>query len=584
SGSTDRFNIIGFNGDSTVQQSTDAIYPAEGRWYCIEFYVKVHSLKGEYRAWINGIEQMAIIDVNNTRYDWGINRIRIGLTSTINVQHVVTLHCDMVAISTKYIGPFYEFGVIGSAEETPAITNFYWLFGNQSITYKTLSPSGIKGFVDVDLFEGLVVWTRNGGYDADAIKTFAKTRIVIAHILDFCNVLYLGLSSSTQIVTASTVTYTTDWGSFKSGDLVAIRNETGNKNTLTAVSSTALSSFSNISIIAQYDSTRIAFFHMNGTKAKSGFYVMDLDATTPETEWVGIWHLFPAIKMVSNFPTGKYARWMANGVNWWSLDWIYNRIGTLVNENNGILDKLVIGKSVQGRDIVAITMGTGSKNIIIDGCIHGNEKATAFSALRIVELLIEFYRTDSWWRSKLDNDWRIFIIPVLNPDGFVANTRENVNGKDLNRQFPPGATTTEPEAWALRWLMGNYTPTVYINMHEGYYWYPNYLIYGNYESGSNKVATVNALKAANQTFTSLKHWGWFDEQEMHVWIGKVYVIAQGGVDSMAIAYASYQYAASCMLVESIVWSNSYKTRQSLWAMDYYCTIVLAFLQNNGRVS
>ncbi|MEM2506182.1 MAG: M14 family metallopeptidase [Nitrososphaeria archaeon] len=584
SSGVDKFNIIGFNGDGTVQRGTDDIYPAKGQWYCLEFYVKVHSLKGEYRAWINGVEQIAITDVNNTRYGWGVNRIRIGLTSTINVQHTVTIYCDVAAVSNKYIGPFYQFGIIGSPDENPAINNFIWLFGNQSISYKTLSPSEVRDSVDVDLFEGLVIWTKRGGYHADAIKKFAQNQIVIAHMWDFCNILYPSLSSTTRIVATSTVTYTRDWGNFRSGDSTVMRNETGNTNTLMTVLSSALSSFGNISLIAQYDSTRIAFFHMNGTKARSGFYVMDLDATTPETEWVGIWHLFPAIKMVSNFPTGKYARWMANGASWWNLDWVYNRIDALVNENDDILDKMVIGKSVQGRDIIAITIGKGSKNIIIDGCIHGNEKATAFSALRIVELLVEFYHSDSWWRSKLSNNWRIFIIPVLNPDGFAANTRENANGKDLNRQFPPGATTTEPEAWALRWLMGNYTPTVYINLHEGYYWYPNWLIYGNYESGSNKAITVNALRAANQTFVSLKHWGWFDEEGKRVWIGRVSTIAQGGVNSMAVAYASYQYGASCMLVESIVWSSSYRARQSLWALDYYCTIVLAFLQNNQRIS
>ena len=49
---------------------------------------------------------------------------------------------------------------------------------------------------------------------------------------------------------------------------------------------------------------------------------MDLYATTPETEWAGIWHLFPAIKMVRDFPTGKYSRWMANGQSWWALRWL----------------------------------------------------------------------------------------------------------------------------------------------------------------------------------------------------------------------------------------------------------------------
>jgi len=585
SGGVDRFNIIGYNGSSSVTKSSDAVYPAEGKWYCFEFFIKVHPTRGEYRVWINGVERITMTDLNTAEYGAGVSRVRFGLTYTANVQHRVEVYCDSVVVSTRYVGQLrYTFGVIGSVVENPAIRNFYWLFGNQSISYRAVLPSEVERFEDVDRFDGLVVWTRQeSGYNATAVKLFAQSRIVISHMLDFCKVLYPSLSGSTQVVSTSTVSYVMDWGSFHSGDLVVMRNETGNVGQLTTVLASGLAVFSNVTVIARYDANRIAFLHMNGTSAESGFYVMDLDATTPETEWVGIWHLFPAIKMVHDFPTGKYARWMANGASWWSLDWIYNRIDALVNANNDVLQKQVIGQSVLGRNITAIVIGNGSRNVIIDGCIHGNEKAAAFSALRMVELLVEFYRSDAWWRSKLANDWRVFVIPVLNPDGFAANTRENANGKDLNRQFPPGANTTEPEAWALRWLMGNYTPTVYVNLHEGYYWYPNWMIYGNYETGSNKTVTINALKAANETFVSLRHWGWFDEQGKHVWIGEVDTIAQGGVTSLAIAYASYQYGASCMLLESIAWSSSYGARQSLWAMDYYCTLVLAFLQNNNRL-
>lgn len=586
SGGVDRFGIIGYNGSSVVAKSTDAIYPVEGRWYCVEFYIKVHSTRGEYRAWINGVKRLSITNLNTTRYGTGVSCVRFGLTYTADVQHPVEIYCDSVVISTRYIGQLkYTFGVVGSIEGNPAIKNFCWLFGNQSISYRVIMPSEVTNFAEVDRFDGLVVWTKHGGYNATAIRQFAGTHIVISHIRDFCNVLYPSLNGSTQIVTTNTVTYVKNWGDFCEGDLVEMRNETGNTNRLTTVLASGLASFSNVTTIARYDASRIAFFHMNGTQSESGFYVMDLDATTPETEWTGIWHLFPAIKMVKDFPTGKYARWMAKGQSWWNLTWVYNRIDTFVSENDDILEKWVIGKSVEGRNITAVVIGEGNKNVIIDGSIHGNEQTTTFACLRIIELLVDKYRSDSWWHSKLLNDWKIIIIPVLNPDGFVENTRKNANGKDLNRQFPPGATTTEPEAWALRYLMGNYTPTVYINLHTGYYYYPNWMIYGNYEQDPNRTITVEAMRKANETFASLRHWGWFAEHNTHVWIGKVQHIARGGADynSMAIAYASWQYNASCMLLESFVWSDAHGARQSLWAMDYYCTLVLTFIENNDRL-
>jgi len=515
-----------------------------------------------------------------------ITLLLVFLTASLITTFLARQHIRvMPAAGTNNYEKDRTFGIVCPAPTIRSVTNFYTFFRNQSIKYQTLWPSTVTTLECISHFDALVVWTKKGYlYNATAIKEFAKTRIVISHMWDFCNMLYPSLSNSTQIIATSTVTYIRDWGNFRKGDLVEMCNETSNTEALTTVLTSKLASFSNISYIGCYDANRIAFFHMNGTQQNSGFYVMDLDATTPETEWTGMWHLFPAIKMVQDFPTGRYARWMANGTQWWDLTWICNRIMAIVNENYDIAAKWTIGRSVENRNIVGIVIGKGNRNVIIDGAIHGNEKTGAFVCLRIAELLISYYRSSPWWRFRLLKDLKIIIIPVLNPDGFVANSRYNFNGIDLNRQFPPNVTTTEPEAWAMRHLMGNYTPTVYVNLHEGYYWYPNWMIYGNYESDSHLTSTIEAMQRANDTFASLKHWGWFTDYNSSVWIGSVQTIAKGGYEGMAVAYASWQYSASCLLLESFVWSSKHNARQNLWGMDYYCTIVLSFLENNKRLS
>jgi hypothetical protein len=477
----------------------------------------------------------------------------------------------------------WAFGVIGSAQEEPAIRNFYWLLGNQSISYDAVLSSEITASTDLDSFAGLIVWTKQGGYNASAIREFAQTHIVIAHTRDFCNILYPGLSRDMQVVNNGTVVYDVDWGNFRRGDVAEMRNETGNSNQLTSVLTTSLKGFSNITTISQFDSSRTASFFMNGTQRKSGFYVMDLDATTPSTEFTGIWHVFPAVKMVQDFPTGEYARWMANGQNWWDLNWVYNSIDALVTKNTDIAKKAIIGHSVQDRDIVAIFVGHGTSNAIMDGAIHGNEKTGTFACLRTAELLINYYRSDSYWKKAL-SEYMVIIVPVLNPDGFAANSRYNAHGADLNSQFPPDGTPTQPEARALMNLMGNYTPSVYINMHEGYYWYPLEMLYGNYESGNGKTETIADMFKANETFVNLQHWGWFTEEGSDVWIGKVNTIAQGRKIGMAISYASYQYHASCMLLETFVWSDKWGARQCLWGLDYYASVSIAFLEQHVNVT
>jgi hypothetical protein len=582
-GGIDRFNIIGFNGSGNYpSRSTDVVYPQENQWYCVEFYAKVHTSAGEYRAWINGAERLSITGVNSAVLG-NITTVWWGLPFSIGLPNSVTVYGDSAVIADSYTGPSRStFGVVGSVTSDYAIRNFYWLFGNQSISYNSLLPSEITNFADVDRFDGLVLWTRNAAYNSTAIKRYAQTHIVIVDIWDFCNGLYPTLASSLRIVSTATVTYNMDWGNFRSGDLVEMRNETGNIDQLTTVIASGLATLSNIRIIAQFDSSHVAFFHMNGTKPNSGFYVMDLDATTPETEFTGIWHIFPAIKMVRDFPTGKNARWMANGQEWYDLSWVYSRIDSIVSQYDGIVRKMVIGKSVQNQDIPAIMIGTGSNYAIIDGSMHGNEKTGTFASLRIAELLASYCQTSFLWRSRL-TDMTAIIVPVLNPDGFASNTRENAHGVDLNSQFPPDGTPTEPEAWALVNLMGNYTPTVYINFHEGYNWYPLDMLCGNYETGSGRTATIDAMQQANQTFVDQQHWGWFTEQNSNVWIGGVNAIYSGGKEGMAIAYSSYQYHASSMLVETFVWSPTWGARKCLWGLDYYTAVSMSFLAARVRI-
>jgi hypothetical protein len=585
-GGMDKFNIIGYNGTGNYpSKNTDAVYPQEDQWYCIEFFAKIHNTTGEYRAWINGVERLSITGVNSAVLG-SITTVWWGLAFSIDVQNPVGVYGDCAAIAETYVGTLKStFGVVGSPSSDYAIRNFYWLFGNQSISYSSLAPSEITQFADADRFDGLVLWTKNAAYNATAIKQFAQTHIVIADMWDFCKGLYPILATSIRIVSTATVTYNMYWGNFRSGDRAEMRNETGNVDKLTTVLSSGLSTLSGIRTIAQFNSSHIAFFHMNGTRPNSGFYVMDLDATTSETEFAGIWHIFPVVKMVRDFPSGKLARWMADGQQWYDLTWVYDHIDTLVSQSNGIATKLIIGKSVEGRDIPAIVIGTGTSArahfAIIDGAIHGDEKTGTFASLRLAELLLSYYQSSTLWRSRL-TELTVIVIPVLNPDGFVRNTRDNAHGVDLNSQFPPDGVPTEPEAFALINLMGRYTPTVYINYHEGYYWYPLDLLYGNYESGAGKAATITAMQQANETFSDMKHWGRFTEQNSDVWIGGVEAIYGGGKLGMAIAYASYQYHASCMLMETFMWTHSSGARKNLWALDYYPAVSLSFLASHTQ--
>jgi protein MpaA len=86
---------------------------------------------------------------------------------------------------------------------------------------------------------------------------------------------------------------------------------------------------------------------------------------------------------------------------------------------------ITLGRSVRGRPIPALQLGDphGRLTAAVVACIHGDEPA----GIRVVEVL---------HKSALPAGLKLWLLPVMNPDGRAANTRVNANGVDLNRNFP----------------------------------------------------------------------------------------------------------------------------------------------------
>jgi protein MpaA len=87
--------------------------------------------------------------------------------------------------------------------------------------------------------------------------------------------------------------------------------------------------------------------------------------------------------------------------------------------------KVTLGRSVRGRPIAAVALGDpdARRRLLVVGAIHGNEPA----GMAITRDLA----ADPPPRSGL-----IWTVADLNPDGVAANTRQNADGVDLNRNFP----------------------------------------------------------------------------------------------------------------------------------------------------
>ena len=129
-----------------------------------------------------------------------------------------------------------------------------------------------------------------------------------------------------------------------------------------------------------------------------------------------------------------------------------------------------LGYSIQNRPIECIQFGHTGPTALVIGAIHGNEPASCVLADTLREYLIS-HRPCSLCQ-------RILIIPVANPDGLAAGTRDNANQIDLNRNFPTDnrlnnekfglQPLSEPESQILYHLIETEKPARILTIHQPY--------------------------------------------------------------------------------------------------------------------
>jgi predicted deacylase len=134
---------------------------------------------------------------------------------------------------------------------------------------------------------------------------------------------------------------------------------------------------------------------------------------------------------------------------------------------------LDVGRSAEGRPIAARRWnGDDRPPILIVSGIHGDER----SAVELARRLEKRWLAEP---SRLEGH-HVLFIPVVNPDGFEANTRKNAHGVDVNRNFPGGwvdsaphevehggtKPLTEPEALLLYRLVEDETPERILAIHS----------------------------------------------------------------------------------------------------------------------
>lgn len=227
------------------------------------------------------------------------------------------------------------------------------------------------------------------------------------------------------------------------------------------------------------------------------------------------------------------------------------------------LHRHTIGRSVMGKPLLGLRLGTGERMLFVNGAFHANEWITAPLALRFVEELARALQEGKPYRGtdlrELFRSVTLWTVPMVNPDGVDLSIRgagpehphrdsllawnggsgdftqwkANIRGVDLNDQFPafweterdrrdvggPGprdytgeAPLTEPEAAAVAAFTEEHDFSAVIALHtqgREIYWNYRGMEPPEAESLAEKMALASGYKAVKLTGSDAGYKDWF---------------------------------------------------------------------------
>jgi len=162
----------------------------------------------------------------------------------------------------------------------------------------------------------------------------------------------------------------------------------------------------------------------------------------------------------------------------------YIHLNTIAPVMNSFADQFevkAIGQSVLQKEIYQVKIGSGKTKILIWSQMHGNEPTTTKGLFDF----FNFLASDTELAHQIKSNYTLLCIPMLNPDGAFAYTRENANGIDLNRD---AVAETQPEMQLLKRTYEQFKPDYCYNLHD------QRTIFGT--EGFNSPATISFLAPA----------------------------------------------------------------------------------------
>ena len=155
-----------------------------------------------------------------------------------------------------------------------------------------------------------------------------------------------------------------------------------------------------------------------------------------------------------------------DGEAWYTIYRTYDEVQDKLEEiasSNSIATLINLGSSYENRAIRGIKFSTGGNNkpaVFFNGCQHAREWVTVMATTYLADQLSQNYTADSFIQNLL-NIVDVYIIPIVNPDGYVySHTTDRYWRK--NRQPNPGSSyigTDLNRNWDADWNGGQSTST-----------------------------------------------------------------------------------------------------------------------------
>lgn len=136
-----------------------------------------------------------------------------------------------------------------------------------------------------------------------------------------------------------------------------------------------------------------------------------------------------------------------------------NTIAPILDSFSDQFEVKAIGRSVLQKEIYQVKIGSGKTKILIWSQMHGNEPTTTKGLFDF----FNFLASDAELATQIKSNYTLLCIPMLNPDGAFAYTRENANGVDLNRD---AVAETQPEMQLLKRTYEQFEPDFCYNLHD----------------------------------------------------------------------------------------------------------------------